>query len=82
MIFVIRFQNFVFQIDIPSKDDFNQPPTTKKIIRFPGVGDNYMYGKSQYTCKDMNGREKVKNDVLEISMRYDSSKDVTENINL
>lgn len=68
MMCVVRFQNWVFKVDIPSNDDLNKCEIEMQVITYPILGDTYLYGKSQFIHKDMSGTEFVDNDYLEINL--------------
>lgn len=76
MMCVVKFQNWVFKVDIPSYDDFNKDEIKMQVITYPIVGENYLYGKSQYKHNDMSGTDVVDNDYLEIYLGFEKIEEI------
>lgn len=82
MLCVLRFENFIFQVNIPSIYDFNQGKITIKPFIYPGLGKNYPFGESDYQCVNMSCKEFINQELFTINLSFEHIEDVTDKMRL
>ena len=76
MLFILIFKNFIFQVNIPTINDFNLGKTIIKPFIYPGLS------KSDYKCLDMSCKEFIHQEPFSINLSFEHMEDVTGEMRL